>query len=216
MPTLSQAAYPLTLNWTQGDPVHLEGVLPGKAAFAGAATVQSETPTIQDHMTVTLVADNADALITIDLAAGFSALLTAGEYEYEVHSAAGVTLIEGPIFILEGAGSATSPGPNMTLITAQDVFDWMSTPKVDDSMLALMTKVVRAVIVRISRGWEAPELGQDDDWILAHIMQSARIWKRKVSPEGVIANDQFGAIRVTRIDSDIADMLVDFAKAPFA
>lgn len=216
MPTLSQTAYPLTLNWTQGDPVHLEGVLPGKAAFAGLVTVQSETPTIQDHMTVTLVADNADALITIDMTAAFSALLTAGEYEYEVHSATGVTLIEGPIFILAGAGAATSPGPNMSLIGPQDVFDWMATPSVTDVMTTQMTKVVRAVIVRIARGWEAPELGQDDDWILAHIMQAARIWKRKVSPEGVIANDQFGAIRVTRIDSDIADMLVDFAKAPFA
>jgi hypothetical protein len=46
-------------------------------------------------------------------------------------------------------------------------------------------------------------------------MQCARIWKRKQSPEGIIANDQFGTVRVTRIDADIADMLVDFSRGPW-
>lgn len=216
MPTLSQTALPLTIAWTRGDPVHLTGVLVGKAGLAGPVTVESETQTIQDHMAITLVADNADALVTIDLAQTFSDLLTAGEYEFRAMSATGVTLIEGTIRILSGADTTAVSAPNLTLIEAQDVFDWMGTPQVTDLQQAQMTKVVKAVITRISRGWDAPEIGEDDDWKLAHIMQSARVWKRKVSPEGVIANDQFGAIRVTRIDADIADMLIDFAKAPFA
>lgn len=218
MTTLSQAALSLDLDWTQGNLVDLQGVLVGRAALAalGPWTVVSDTPTIQDFMTVTLVADNADALINVDLPQVKSELLPTGEYEYRVDTLAGITLLQGRIVILAGAATATNPPPNMDLITAQDVFEWMGTPSVTDNKLAQMNKVVRGVIARISRGWESPGFGVDDDWKLAHIMQSARIWKRGSSPEGVIANDQFGTVRVTRIDADIADMLVDFAKAPFA
>lgn len=216
MPTLSQAALPLDLFWTQGDLVHEQGTLVGKAAWvAGAHSVTSDTPTIQDFLQVTLTASGADALIVIDLAADKSALLPVGEYEYRVRSAAGLTLIVGRILVFDGAADVPVQTVNSTLIVPADVFEWMGTPSVDEEQTVLMQKVVSAVIARISRGWEAPTFEPDDDWVLAHIMQSARIWKRKSSPEGIIDNSEFGAIRVTRIDADIADMLVDFAKGPW-
>lgn len=220
MPTLNQAALPLDLFWTQGDLVHEVGTLAGKAAWAtGAHSVVSDDPTLRDFLTFTFVASGNDALVTVDLAADKSALLPVGKYEYRVKSAAGLTYCEGVVHIFAGANDVPIQTINPTLITPADVFEWMDGSKniaaISDDNIALMQKVVSAVIARISRGWEAPTSLPDDDWKLAHVMQSARIWKRKSSPEGVIDNSAFGAIRVTRIDADIADFLNDFKKAPF-
>lgn len=212
MPVLSQAAEPLDLQWTQGDPIDLQSILVGKAAWAGAATIESDNTTLA-LMTVTLVADNADVLAHFQLSGVNSLLIPIGTYPYKIRKTGGSILAAGNAYVLTGTTSTWIAPPNMALITPDDVFDWMSTPGIrnHDSM----QRVVNAVIARISRGWTPPAVQPNDDWILAHIMQAARIWKRKASPEGVIDSGEFGPIRVTRIDADIADLLSDFSRGPW-
>jgi hypothetical protein len=101
---------------------------------------------------------------------------------------------------------ATSGAP----ITANDVFAWMGTPAPSDAALQSMAGVVDAVYANLSKTHTAPDPA-DSDYTLAVTMMCARLWKRKSSPEGVIANSEFGAIRVTRFDSDIERMLDPFA-----
>jgi hypothetical protein len=95
-------------------------------------------------------------------------------------------------------------------ITANDVFAWMGTPAPSDAALDSMAGVVDAVYSNLAKTHTAPDPA-DADYTLAVTMQCARLWKRKSSPEGVIANSEFGAIRVTRFDSDIERMLDPFA-----
>lgn len=217
MPTLDQAAMPLDLSWTQGNPVHFNQVFVGKAAtWTGLASIVSPHTPALEAMLATLTPTGADSILDLSLTAVQSALLPTGKYDWSLRRADGLDLAAGRVFVLDGARLQEASVVNLTLITPQDVFDWMNTPpnSITAERTALMQKVINAVIVRISRGWDAPD-DFDDDWQLAHIMQCARIWKRKDSPEGIIANDQFGTVRVTRIDSDIADMLVDFSKGPW-
>jgi hypothetical protein len=90
------------------------------------------------------------------------------------------------------------------------VFAWMGTPAPTDAAMESMVGVVDAVIFNIARTHTVPDPA-DPDYDLGIIMQCARLWKRKSSPEGVIANSEFGAIRVTRLDPDIERMLDPFA-----
>jgi len=98
-------------------------------------------------------------------------------------------------------------------VVADDVFKWMGTPSTTPAAIESMTKVVDAVYANVARTHTMPVVDADPnaDWDLAITMQSARLWKRKSSPEGVIANSEFGAIRVTRLDPDIERMLDPFA-----
>lgn len=47
---------------------------------------------------------------------------------------------------------------------------------------------------------------------LAALIQGARLWKRKDSPEGVAGFGEFGVVRVNRIDPDVADLLRPYVK----
>jgi len=96
-------------------------------------------------------------------------------------------------------------------VTPDDVFKWMGTPSTTPAALESMGKVVTAVYANASKTHNAPDPDVDPDWDLAITMQSARLWKRKSSPEGVIANSEFGAIRVTKFDADIERMLDPYA-----
>lgn len=128
------------------------------------------------------------------------------------------------------------------MIDATAVFEWMGTPSPTPAAVESMTKVVDAVLVSIARTHTAPTApgttagsyghgpygdapyggtpattaAVDADWDLGLTMQCARLWKRKSSPEGVIANSEFGAIRVTRFDADIEQMLAPFLNFHFA
>lgn len=213
MAILSQVAMPLALAWTQGDPVSLSTILVGHASWAGAAVIESDVVAIA-AMSVTLVADNADVVATFTLPAITSALVPTGEYQYKLRSVGGPILAAGRVLVLASTDDSWTAPPDMGLIVPDDVFDWMETP-IAGRRIPQMQLVINAVISRISRSYEPPSVMPNDDWILAHTMQAARIWKRKASPEGVISSDELGTIRVTRLDSDIVDLLTNFQKAPF-
>jgi len=100
------------------------------------------------------------------------------------------------------------------MVDAAAVFAWMGTTTPSQAALDSMQGVVDAVAASLARTYTSPTATPGDvaDWDLAVTMQSARLWKRKSSPEGVIANSEFGAIRVTRFDRDIEQMLDPFAQ----
>jgi hypothetical protein len=98
----------------------------------------------------------------------------------------------------------------MADITTTDVADWLELGTLTGSKLALMQRVVDAVVVHVRKHYIDPVTagGFDADWKLAQTMTAARYWKRKQSPEGVIGIDDLGPIRITRIDAD-AEKLLD-------
>jgi hypothetical protein len=96
------------------------------------------------------------------------------------------------------------------MVDAASVFAWMGTTNPTAAALDSMAIVVDAVTANVAKTHTAPDF-DEPDYDLAVTMQCARIWKRKSSPEGVIANSEFGAIRITRFDSDIERMLDPFA-----
>lgn len=55
------------------------------------------------------------------------------------------------------------------------------------------------VQVTATFGWPAPP----DEVVQATLIQAARLWKRKDSPEGVMASAEWGAVRVSRVDPDV-------------
>jgi hypothetical protein len=53
----------------------------------------------------------------------------------------------------------------------------------------------------------ALELARGADFDQAVIMQTARLWKRRGSPEGVAGFGDLGTVYVTRLDHDVARLL---------
>lgn len=64
--------------------------------------------------------------------------------------------------------------------------------------------------VRITARWGYPVLPQvvTD----ATLLQAARLFKRRQSPEGVLGNTEFGMIRVSRVDPDVAALVDRLAR----
>lgn len=56
-----------------------------------------------------------------------------------------------------------------------------------------------SVQVTATFGWLAPP----DEVVQATLIQAARLWKRKDSPEGIAGSAEWGAVRVSRVDPDV-------------
>jgi hypothetical protein len=99
----------------------------------------------------------------------------------------------------------------MADITTTDVADWLELGTLTGQKLALMQRVVDAVVVYVRKHYVDPVTltppASDADWKLAQTMIAARYWKRKASPEGVISFDELGPIRIGRVDADAAALL---------
>lgn len=68
------------------------------------------------------------------------------------------------------------------------------------------------VTVTAKRGWPSVP----DPVVQAQKILASRLWKRKDSPEGVLGNDQWGVIRVSRVDPDVMALLDPYVLAGFA
>jgi hypothetical protein len=64
--------------------------------------------------------------------------------------------------------------------------------------------------VRITARWGYPILPQPVTD--ACLLQAARLFKRRQSPEGVLGNSEFGLMRVARIDPDVAEQIGRLAR----
>lgn len=93
-------------------------------------------------------------------------------------------------------------------VTAAAVAGWGKFPQVlaDEDAVVLLDLVVAAVTAHIIKNYQVSDPMTDTDE-LAVIMQCSRIWRRRDTPEGVIAFDELGAVRVSRLDPDVAEML---------
>lgn len=98
----------------------------------------------------------------------------------------------------------------MADITTTDVTDWLKLT-LSAAELAVLQDVVDAVVVHVRKFYIDPvtlvPAESDADWKLAQTMIAARYWKRKASPEGVLSLDEFGPIRIGRVDADAAALL---------
>jgi len=91
-------------------------------------------------------------------------------------------------------------------VTAATVATWSKFPTPLGDDLTLLELVVAAVTAHIEDNYTVNDpLTEPQE--LAVIMQAARVWRRRDTPEGVIAFDELGAVRVSRLDPDVAEML---------
>jgi hypothetical protein len=99
-------------------------------------------------------------------------------------------------------------------VTAATVALWSKFPLPDpEDELALLELIIAAVTEHVEDHYVVAD-PMTDSQELAVMMQSARMWRRRDTPEGVIAFDELGAVRVTRLDPDVERMLtaqVNFA-----
>lgn len=83
------------------------------------------------------------------------------------------------------------------------------------------TGIVRAAswpgypsFVRVTAKWGWPEV--PDEVEQATLLQAARLFKRKDSPEGILGSSEWGALRVSRMDPDVASLLARYVVVAFA
>lgn len=95
-PTLDQSSQLLNLRWTQGDPVSLAATIQGGSSWAGSYTVESDTAGIAG-LVAAVVADGADALLTLTMTAGASAPIAAGVYRWRLQQTGGPTRLSGRV-----------------------------------------------------------------------------------------------------------------------
>jgi hypothetical protein len=62
--------------------------------------------------------------------------------------------------------------------------------------------------VRVTAKWGWPSV--PDAVVQATILQAARLYRRRDSPQGVLGNAEWGAIRVSRLDPDVAALVWPF------
>lgn len=68
--------------------------------------------------------------------------------------------------------------------------------------------------VRVTAKWGFPSV--PDAIAEAAKLQAMRLYRRKDSPEGVMASAEWGAVRVTRIDPDVEALIRPYMTAPIA
>ena len=59
--------------------------------------------------------------------------------------------------------------------------------------------------VRVTGAWGWP--GVPDEVSQATLLQASRLFNRRKSPEGITGNAEWGLVRVTRVDPDVASLL---------
>jgi hypothetical protein len=62
--------------------------------------------------------------------------------------------------------------------------------------------------LRVTATWGWPAV--PENVVQATLIQAARFYRRKDSPEGVLGSADWGAIRVSRLDPDVQALLADF------
>ena len=109
------------------------------------------------------------------------------------------------------------------MISADDVLEWLvsstgaTVPPTSPEDEALLGRVVGAVIAHIAHTHELPaDVEQADDWDQAHIMQAARLWDRRNTPNGIGGFGDFGAVRISRLDPDVAELLAPYRIIAFS
>lgn len=96
-------------------------------------------------------------------------------------------------------------------VTIEDCQAWVfsSTGAVVADADPLLQRALDAATAHLEANYLVPET-DFADWDLATIMLTARLWGRRQSPTGVAGVNDFGVIRVSRVDPDIASLLTAY------
>jgi hypothetical protein len=91
-------------------------------------------------------------------------------------------------------------------VTATQVATWSKVPVPTGDDLAHLERVIAAVEEHVAEHFYVsdPLTSAQEQAI---IIQSARLWRRRDTPEGVLAFDELGAVRISRIDPDVSWLL---------
>ena len=100
------------------------------------------------------------------------------------------------------------------LITAATCAQWGKFPiPTDPDELALLERVVAAVVEHITTHYMIDDPATDTQE-QAMLLQVSRLWRRRDNPDGMVAFEDLGAMRLSRVDPDVKVMLseqVNFA-----
>lgn len=130
----------------------------------------------------------------------------------DISSTSGLLVAEGY------AGFTGNPAPSWTDVTNDCAL-------VPDNALALgwpITQLRRSIgflvdpyiQVRVTAKWGWPAV--PDEITMATLIQAARLFRRKDSPEGVLGNSEWGALRVSRVDPDVAALIAPYVNSGMA
>lgn len=92
------------------------------------------------------------------------------------------------------------------MVTAADVALWGKFDTPTGAELAMLERVVAAVTEHIETYYVVSD-PLTDTQELAVLLQAARLWKRRDTPQGTAAFADIAAIRVDRLDGDVAVLL---------
>lgn len=98
-------------------------------------------------------------------------------------------------------------------ITVADIKAWGKITTSSDD--ALIQAVLDAVVDHVETLHDLPS-SYSPAARQAVIMQCARLWKRRDTPEGVLNFQDSGVIRIGNLDNDVQTMLAPFRRFEFA
>jgi hypothetical protein len=92
-------------------------------------------------------------------------------------------------------------------ITSADVAAWLGTP-FDTGETVLCDRVVAAVESRAAELYDLDTPARDDECDLALILQAARIYRRRYTPDARSGDTDTGPVFVAQFDHDVDQMLI--------
>lgn len=130
--------------------------------------------------------------------------------------------LDGERFLIDDAGSLTG----LVVETGNDpswsaVTDYETGPDnalADGEPISWLMRpfgywcVSPTVRVRVTAHWGWPAV--PDAIAEATLLQASRLYRRKDSPEGVLGSAEWGAIRVSRLDPDVAELVATVGVLP--
>lgn len=106
------------------------------------------------------------------------------------------------------------------MITADDVTSWANLTLSKDDDLVSMERVVSGVLAYANRHYTIPDdldaEGEHADLWLGLVMQAARLYGRRTTPDGIASFGEQFSLRVSRFDPDIETMCSGYWKFPIA
>lgn len=100
-------------------------------------------------------------------------------------------------------------------ITTDELRDWSHITATDPETSAMLDEVVTATNALVLRRCR-PGADAEPEVHTAALMQAARFYKRRGSPEGVAGFAELGAVRVSSFDGDIEGLLSPWLRVAFA
>lgn len=94
-------------------------------------------------------------------------------------------------------------------VTVADVALWgkFGAPDPGSDEDVLLQRVVDAVAGHIVDNYQVDDDAWTDAQELAHLLQCARLWRRRDTPNGIAAFADVGALRIDSLDRDVSMLL---------